>query len=161
MSVTALPSWLAGRAPPGPRPRMRIQRDAKLRVFPFRRFTGATSSRHHPTGRCRHDCEHLAGLHPDHAQPWPALPCHDVTIALDDPIATLGRASPRRRVAFFSNGFTLASLPLNVLLGRLVTGLGGAWLGSCNWWGLVELRLFAAPPSWLACRAPPRPRPRE
>ena len=39
MSVTALPSWLAGRAPPGPRPRMRIQRDAKLRGFPFRRFT--------------------------------------------------------------------------------------------------------------------------
>ena len=132
---------------------------ARLSISAF--YRRATSPRYHPTGQCRHDCQYLAGLRPDHAPPWPALPCHDVTIALDDPIATLGRASPRRRVVFFLNGSTLASLHLNVLLGRLVTGLGGAWLGSCNWWGLVELRLFAAPPSWLACRAPPRPRPRE
>ena len=125
---------------------------ARLSISAF--YRRATSPRYHPTGQCRHDCQHLAGLRPDHAPPWPALPCHDVTIALDDPIATLGRASPRRRVAFFSNGSTLASLHLNVLLGRLVAGLGGASPRVClvlaiggAWWSFDYLPRLR--PGWL------------
>ena len=72
---------------------------ARLSISAF--YRRATSPRYHPTGQCRHDCQYLAGLRPDHAQPWPALPCHDVTIALDERIATLGKALPRRRLAIF------------------------------------------------------------
>ena len=143
MSVTALPSWLAGRVPPRPRPRMRIPRHAKLRVFPFRRLTGATSPRYHPTGRCRHDCEHLAGLRPDLAQPWPALPCHDVTIALDERIATLGRALPRRRLPIFQwrhVGIRPSQRLTWSPRGRARWGFAPTSLGRCNGRGLVELR---------------------
>ena len=126
MSVTALPSWLAGRAPPGPRPRMRIQRDAKLRVFPFRRFTeephrhvtippdnvatiasiwrGFAPTTHHLGPHCR------AKMSPSR---WMSSSPHLVGLRADG-------AFP------LCSGAPLASLHLDVLLGRLVAGLGGA-----------------------------------
>ena len=163
MSVTALPSWLAGRAPPGPRPRMRIQRDAKLRVFPFRRFTeephrhvtippdnvatvasiwrGFAPTTHHLGPHCR------ATISPSR---WMSSSPHLVGLRADG-------AFP------LCSGAPLASLHLDVLLGRLVAGLGGAsprlrlvfWTG----WGFAPTPLRRG--SFYMCRhhvwAPGRP----
>ena len=93
------PGWLVGLRPdPAPASEDSGARDiARPSISAF--YRRATSPRHHLAGRCRHDCQYLAGLRPDRAPPWPALPRHDFTIALDELIATLGRASRRRRLA--------------------------------------------------------------
>ena len=126
MSLIAPASWLAGRAPPRPRPRVRIPRDATLRVFPFRRFTEAPH--HHVTvslddvatiasiWRGFTPTTHHLGPHCCASMPpsrWMTSSPHLVGLRPDGALP-------------FFNDATSASLHLNVLLGRLVAGLGGS-----------------------------------
>ena len=133
------PGWLVGlRSDPAPASEDSGARDiARPSISAF--YRRATSPRHHLAGRCRHDCQYLAGLRPDRALPGPALPRHDATIVLVDLIATLGGASPRRRLPMFQ--WRYVSMPPSQRL--TWSPRRGAWWGFAptslvfwNGWGL-------------------------
>ena len=126
MSITALSSWTAGRASPRPSSWVRIPRDATLCVFPCKRFTEVP---HHHTAispdtvarvasiwRGFAPTAHYLGPHCRATMPpscWLTSSPHLVGLRPDGAFPCF-------------NGATLACLHLNVLLGRLVAGLGGA-----------------------------------
>ena len=102
-------------------------------------YGSATPPHRHLAGHCRQVCQYLAGLRPDRALPWPALPRHDATIVLVDLIATLGGASPRRRLPMFQ--WRDVSMPPSQRLAW--SPRRGAWWGFAptplvfwNGWGL-------------------------
>ena len=102
-------------------------------------YGSATPPHRHLAGHCRQVCQYLAGLRPDRALPGPALPRHDATIVLVDLIATLGRASPRRRLPMFQ--WRYVSMPPSQRL--TWSPRRGAWWGFAptslvfwNGWGL-------------------------
>jgi len=126
LSIAALSSWSAGRASPRPPSWVRIPRDATLCVFPCKRFTEVP---HHHTAISPDTVARFASIWRGFA---PAAHYHSPHCRATMPPSCWLTSSPhlvglRPDGAFpCFNGATLACLHLNVLLGRLVAGLGGA-----------------------------------